>query len=85
MGKVGRVVLRSGPDLDVHAPLPPRPGLAVVVQVVGGGGGHDHGPQRERHVHAAREGDVPDAAPVRPPPRRLQRVQDLHRPHLQAI
>jgi hypothetical protein len=46
--------------------------------------GDDHGAQRQRHVHAAGEGDVADAAAVGPPLHRLQLVDDLHRPHLQT-
>jgi hypothetical protein len=46
--------------------------------------GDDHGAQRQRHVHAAGEGDVADATAVRPPLHRLQLVDDLHRPHLRT-
>ena len=39
--------------LQVHGPLAARPAAGVAVERVVGGGGDDHGAQRQRHVHAA--------------------------------
>lgn len=83
-----RVAVRDDPrpGLHVEHPLAPRLPLAVPVAVVVHRvllrRGHHHRAQGERHVHVPGEAHEADAAPVRPPARRLQAVDDLHRADL---